>query len=176
MYCGREHYFHTLKLLFKNIYQSFSFCFLPFSTSKANVSPSISSSLACVCVSLIFGCRDSAGSRAHDDITTPLFQCTSGNAQVSERERTARTWGKSTNDLGISAPPPRIGKGWESKKRERNGRGLLERNSVWIMGRFDLLFKFWTPPEEVKSKMLKGVETALIVHIIQRYLILIGRS
>lgn len=43
-------YFHTLKLLFKTIYQSLSFCFLPFSTSKANVTPTISSSLVCVCV------------------------------------------------------------------------------------------------------------------------------
>ncbi len=42
---------HTLKLLFKTIYQSFSFCFLPFSTSRANVPLFISSSLAlCVCV------------------------------------------------------------------------------------------------------------------------------
>ncbi len=42
---------HTLKLLFNTIYQSFSFCFLPFSTSRANVPLFISSSLAlCVCV------------------------------------------------------------------------------------------------------------------------------
>ncbi len=90
----------------------------------------------CVCVCQIFGCRDSAGSRAHDDITTPLFQRTSGNAQVSERkrERTARTWGKSTNELGISAPPARIGKGGgENRKRERNGGGLLSRKRVWII-------------------------------------------
>lgn len=33
-----------------------------------------------------FGWRDGAGSWAHDDITTPLFQLASGSAQVSDQE------------------------------------------------------------------------------------------